>query len=93
MLFLSLALALLGCATPDEVDYESDESYECVCAADYEDDTAYYSEDVVQTVCMDPAYADLVVEDAVEDCASDLEDLGYYNITCSCLCDALGEEC
>lgn len=73
--------------------FSYDETYDCYCDATYEDDSYYYEEQLDQAVCLDPDYADLVVEDAVEDCAATLSDAGHYNIECSCICDPTGEEC
>lgn len=82
---------LSGCGGGAAAEYA--ETYDCECGATYEDDVSYYDETTTVSVCMEPDEAGYVLDDAVEQCASDLEGAGYYNVTCECECTPTGFEC
>ena len=76
-----------------DADADGDVVYDCACDATFEDDYYYLDETWGGNVCINPDYADLVVEDAAEDCVDYYDSLGYYNIVCYCSCDPTSQGC
>ena len=92
---LGLAGGILGLATGCEEEDDGYVLWECEVECDYEDDDAYYDSGGDFEVC-DVNDEDEIEDEgneAMEDLVADLEDDGYYNISCSWSCSEDGESC
>ena len=76
----------IGCGTDSVV-------WECECESTYEDDEAYYDDEISIELCDTEEEIDQAIEEALAECAEDLEADDFYNIECSCECETDGEAC
>ncbi len=88
-----LCMGAAGCVEEDEDD--GNVIWECEVGCDYEDDDAYYEsgDDFEACGVNDVDELQDEIDDAIDDVVADLEDDGYYNISCSCSCATDGESC
>ncbi len=85
---LAITMAsLTACSSPQV-------AYECACDATFEDDVRHYEETYEASVCDadDADFADVELTAEVE-CELGYEDAGYYNASCSCICDTFLDAC
>lgn len=86
-------LALVACGGDDTSTDVSDKvAYDCTCTVVATDGSSTASVERPYTMCEDPEYADLVLENVVGECAAEIESEGLDG-SCSCSCEPNGESC
>jgi hypothetical protein len=89
---LTSVVALTACGGDDPYEASDKIIYDCTCSATATDGTNSATVQNSSTQCIDPEYADAVVDQAVSQCA---DDLGAEGLTgeCTCECTPTDESC
>ncbi len=89
---LASVIALTACGGDAAEDISDKVVYDCTCSATATDGTNSATVQNNSTQCIDPEYADAVVDQAVSQCA---DDLGAEGLTgeCTCECTPTDESC